>query len=307
MLLSGLQIPPLSPWAFVRQRFLALQRNLALTPDQYDDGVTKHKGIVACLNRAYRNIDDDTNHRLLIGSWGKETRVRPPRDIDVLFILPNEVFWRFQERTGNRQSALLQEVKYWLQQTYPQTDLRGDGQVVSVPFNSYRLEVVPAFNREGGGFFICDTNNGGSYKHVDPNAELAVLSAHDTLKNGNVRKLTRILKQWQRNCNVPIKSFHLEALVIEMLQKFDYGGASEFWFDWLVRDFFAHAIGRANGTFFMPTTYETISLGNDWLSRAESAYSRALYACEYEKNNDDRQAGEEWQKIFGTEIPVTIG
>lgn len=298
--------PTASPlmWIYVRRRFQTLLANLKLTPDQIEDGETKHKGVVASLNRAYWNNSDEFANRLIIGSWGKDTRVRPPRDIDVLFILPVEVYHRFQDRTGNRQSQLLQEVREVLAATYPATNIRGDGQVVVVPFNTYKIEVAPAFHRQGGGFLICDTNDGGCYKHADPLAEVAALDVADRVYNGNVRKLTRILKQWQRHCDVPIKSFHLEALVMEMLATKTYGGADEFWFDWLVRDFFAHMISRATGWFTLPVTGEIIMLGDEWLNRAKTAYARALKACDYERDNYGVLAGEEWQKIFGTEIPL---
>ena len=84
-------------------------------------------------------------------------------------------------------------------------------------FDTFKVEVAPAFLRQGGGYLICDTNDGGRYKHVDPVAEIAALDAADGTFNENVRKLTRMLKQWQRYCNVPIKSFHLEAMIQEML------------------------------------------------------------------------------------------
>ena len=300
-------VPSASPmWIYVRRRFQVFLENLKITADQAEDGETKHMGVVACLNRAYWNHSGETANRVLIGSWGKQTRVRPPRDIDILFILPVEDYWRFQQRTGNRQSQLLQEMRDVLGQTYSATNIRGDGQVNVIPFNTYKIEVAAAFPREGGGFLICDTNDGGRYKHVDPIAEIAALDAADRRFNGNVRKLTRILKQWQRYCNVPIKSFQLEALVVEMLAQKTYGAYDEFWFDWLIRDFFAHMISRANGWFIMPVTGEVILLGDEWLSRAQSAYARALKACDYERDNCGTLAGEEWQKIFGTEIPQIV-
>lgn len=160
---------------------------------------------------------------------------------------------------------------------------------------------------QGGGYFICDTNDGGRYKWVDPAAELAALDRYDRAFNGNVRKLVRLLKQWQRHCGVPIKSFHLEALAMERLPQLSYGGANEFWFDWLVRDILGHMTQRGNGTFAMPVTGEVIQLGDAWLSRAQSAYGRACKACEHEYFNRDTAAGDEWQKIFGTMIQQTVG
>jgi Second Messenger Oligonucleotide or Dinucleotide Synthetase domain len=298
--------PPVPRWLFVGQRFRQLLANLNLTVGQAGDGVAKHTGVVATLNRAYRNVSEGSTQRVLIGSWAKETRVRPPRDIDLLFILPIEVYDRFAQRQGNAQSQLLQEVRDVLRSTYRYTDIRGDRQVVVVPFDTYQVEVVPAFYRQGGGYLVCDTNGAGRYKHVDPDAELADLTAADSLYNGNVRKLTRVLKQWQRHCNVPIKSFHLEAAIKGLLPKVMYGGNDEFWFDWLVRDAFAHLTNCGNGSFVMPATGETIAVGDQWLSRAQSAHERAVKACAHEYNNEQYLAGAEWQKIFGTMIPAIV-
>lgn len=294
------------PWYYVTRRFTGLLENLKLTADQVKDGETKHRGVIACLNRHYWNSESETDNALLIGSWGKKTRVRPPRDIDILFPLPTSAYYRFQQRTGNRQSQLLQEVKGVLEANYPATRMRGDGQVVVIPFNTYAIEVAPAFALNGGGYYVCDANDGGRYKDVYPHAEFAALDSADTAMSGNVRKLTRIMKQWQRHCDVPIKSFQIEAIVKEALPKYDYGGKSEFWFDWLVRDVLAHLISRANGTFYMPGSTEVIALGDAWLSKAETAYGRALEACDNERSNYEVLAGEEWQKIFGTMIPLTV-
>jgi len=298
---------PAYRWAYVRQRFEGFLKNLQITTDQADDGETKHKGVVAALNRTYWGHGNETLNRLLIGSWGKLTRVRPPRDVDLLFMPPVDVYHQFNQRTGNKQSQLLQHVAAALRATYPQTTIRGDGQVVVIGFNTYRIEVAPAFRAEGGGFLICDTNDGGRWKHVDAEGEIAALDAADRQFNGNVRKLARILKQWQRYCDVPIKSFQIEALVKELLPTKTYGGNHEFWFDWLVRDAFAHMIARANGGFWMPgCAAEWITLGDAWLSKAQTAYDRALKACEYEYDNYEALAGGEWQKIFGTMIPLTV-
>jgi hypothetical protein len=304
-LLGGLSAPPtISQWAYVRQRFQRLLSNLNLTEDQIADGQTKIKGVASTLSRTYWKTSDGLTNTVLIGSWAKQTQVRPPRDIDCHFVLPIDVYYRFEQRQGNKQSQLLQEVRAVLAATYPLTDISGDRHVVVIPFSTYQVEVAPAFHRQGGGYLICDTTGTGRYKHVDPAAEVAALSSEDSRYNGNVRKLTRLLKQWQRACSVPIKSFHIEAAVKGSLAKVSYAGCEEFWFDWLVRDTFAHLINCKNGTFSMSGTSECIGVGEAWVSRAESAYARAVKACEFERANEDYLAGAEWQKIFGTEIPI---
>jgi len=296
-------VTTLTQWLFVRQRFRCFLDNISLTTAQITDGWTKIRGVVFCLNRNYWNISSETQNYVLVGSWGKQTTVRPPRDIDLMFFLPPSVYYRYAARSGNRQSQLLQEVKSVLLPTFSRTDLKGDGQVIVAPFDTFKVEVVPAFVLESGQALICDANEGGKYKTVDPVAEFNTLDWNDRCSSSNVRDLVRMLKQWQRTKNVPIKSFVIERLAIEFVYQWPHKGYDEFWYDWMVRDFFLYALGRAGSWALMPGTGELVSLGNAWLSSAENAYRRACEACYLERINLNQMAGDKWQEIFGFEIP----
>ena len=283
-------------WIAVRQRFTQLHSNLTLTPMQQLDGHTKSAGVVNCLNRYYYGTPSDVDNSFWIGSWAKATAVRPPRDVDLYFLLPQEVYHRFQGHIWNRQSALLQEVKGVLTATYPNTDMRGDGQVVIVRFGSYNVEVVPAFQLSNG-YWICDTHNGGSYKTTQPWAEVDHIDTVNRVVNGNLSPLIRMLKVWQEQCSVPIKSFQLELVSADFILQSPWRYYDFFWFDWIVRDFFAYLYNRAYTYVTVPGTYQLIPLGADWQSRAQSAYNRAVKACYYEQHNLVRAAGDEWQGI----------
>jgi Second Messenger Oligonucleotide or Dinucleotide Synthetase domain len=306
-LLTGLNVPYLGPykWIAVRQRFEQFDGNLALTPSQLMDGITKRSSVVACMNRRYYGSTSGTDNSFYIGSWAKGTAIRPPRDVDIYFVLPPAVHARFQGYVWNRQSALLQEVKNVLASTYSNTDMSGDGQVVLVRFESYCVEVLPVFQLTTGRYWICDTHDEGSYKITDPWAEAGYIESVDKANNGNLRQLIRMLKAWQSWCAVPIKSFQIELLEADFLAKSPWRLKSFFWFDWIMRDFFLYLYHRANSYVVVPGTFETVYLGNDWQSRAESAYWRAVKACEYEEGNLVEAAGEEWQKVFGPQIPRT--
>src|ERR1700732_401414 len=102
----------------VSQRFDAFLSAIALTAEQAQDGITKHSGIRDCLNKHYYGVASGSANSMVVGSWGKSTRVRPTRDIDVLFVLPYSVYERYQGKSGNKQSQLLQEVKAVLSKTY---------------------------------------------------------------------------------------------------------------------------------------------------------------------------------------------
>lgn len=301
--LSGLHTPVPPKWIAVRQRFDLFHRNLSLTTLQQQDAHTKRASVIGCLNRRYYGTSSTTDNSFMIGSWGKGTAIRPPRDIDLYFLLPVNVYHRFQVYRAYRQTALLQEVKDVLASTNPDTDMRGDGQVVVVQFESYRVEVAPAFLLTNGRYWICDTHDGGYYRETDPWAEVRHIETADQACNRNLRPLIRMLKAWQRHCTVPIKSFQLELLATDFLARSPWRYRDFFWFDWITRDFFADLYHHANKLVFVPGTLEPIFLGDEWQSRAESAYCRAEKACRYEEYNLVAAAGEEWQKIFGTQIP----
>lgn len=78
--------PPLSTplkWISLRQRFTQFHTELQLTWPQQLDAATKGKGFTKCLNRHYYDLASETANHFLIGSWGKDTAIRPPRDVDL--------------------------------------------------------------------------------------------------------------------------------------------------------------------------------------------------------------------------------
>jgi hypothetical protein len=289
-------------WIGVRQRFSQFYANALLTDVQLEDGNTKQAGVRACLNRHYWPLANGQANSLLVGSWGKQTQVRPPYDLDVLFVLPFEVYQRFQQNVGNKQSALLQEVKQVLQATYPQTTMRGDGQVIVIAFNTITVEVAPVVLLDNGRYWICDTNNGGSYRTIDPLEELRSIENTHTATSRHLRPVIRMAKVWQEYCNVPLPSFQIELIACAFTKQCRWLACDWFYYDWIMRDFFAYLILQANGWVFMPGTGDAIALGDAWKSRAESALERAQKACNWEEYDYVATAGDEWQKIFGTTI-----
>lgn len=290
----------------VSQRFNSFLANLTLTESQKADGETKRQSVVKVLNSHYWNSNSGTANSKLVGSWAKLTRIRPPRDVDVLFALPSSVHTQYEGRSGNRQSQLLQEVRQILSRSFTSTSIRGDGPVVVVPFASYSIELIPAFQLNGGGHWVCMTNNGGHYKRTDYEAESAVISTSNTQTNGNTRHLIRMMKRWQWHCSVPLKSFFIELTARSFLATWGNAGKSSTYYDWMVRDYLRYLLTLQNGTVYAPGTGEAMNLGSAWVSRAETALARAIKACEFEFAERRYEAGDEWQKIFGMDIPKHV-
>lgn len=293
-------------WVAVRERFQRFHEELNLSTDDYHDGIGKAVRVTQALERAYNGKVTDEPPLLIVGSWGKGTQVRPSGDIDIMVEFDWSVYTRFEERAGNKQSQFLQEVKLFLLGAYPQTDIRGDGQVVVVGFNSIIVEVVPVFKLACGQFLMPDTNNGGRWKTVDPGAQISIIESVDARTNGNTRALTKMIKLWKREKKVDIKSFILELLVAEFMGAYINAGCSYLWYDYFVRDFFRFLISQAWRRFSVPGTYDLIDIGADWLPKAEAALQAAVKACDWEYYDYDVTAGQEWQTIFGNRIQTHV-
>lgn len=291
-------------------------QSMQYTAAQIDEYKTKLAGLERCLNAKYWPGKTPADITLIvIGSWLKNTPVRTCSDIDVVFLLPHSVRDRYATRTGNIQSALLQEIKQALLPSYPTTDLKGDGPTVVVDFSTIKVEIAPAFLDTTGSriisdwnfkTWVCHTRDDGRYGLTAPIAEAKYMTHVNQANKGNLVALVRMLKLWKKQCNVSIKTIALQMMAERFVGIWFHRDAQYFWPDWLVRDFFAYMVTQKNKLDVFPLTGETLQFGDAWLSRAETATTISAKACDYEEKNYNSLAGEQWQRLFGTMIAKEI-
>ncbi len=290
-------------WSYVIPHFSRFLKELELEPQERTDAETKAARIARCLWAKYYTSDFNPNCYVKVGSYGKGTASRPPSDLDMLFLLPPEAYWRFERTLGNKQSQLLQEVKRTMLLTFPRTDLRSDGQVVVAPFQTYNVEVIPAFLLTDETYRTAHTADNGSWRVSNPAAEYQAINYADSVSKNKARHLLKMLKAWKRECSVDIKSISLEVLVCEFVKQWQHKDRTLFYYDWLVRDFFEFMLRyKYQGWTRIPGTDEIVQLGDAWANKCQTAYNRSLRACEFERLDYARSAAEEWQKVFGTQI-----
>jgi hypothetical protein len=130
---------------------------------QVQDGGTisaRYKAITRRLNTDFWSTTSDTSHSLYVGSYGRNTAIQGFSDLDMIFQLPYSLYAKYSGCIGNGQSALLQAVKASIEKTYSTTNIRGDGQVILVPFiDRITFEVVPGFIDKDDSYTFSDANN----------------------------------------------------------------------------------------------------------------------------------------------------
>ena len=273
----------------IQQQFEQFYENIKLTSAQKEDAKKKYTGVCKKLHDYYYpDIEYTETTKLLIGSYGKRTNIRPPRDVDILFIMPDDKFDQYDDNESNGQSQLLQDIKKILSEKYSTTDkIKGWGKVILIQFSdgTHNVELLPAWERDDGKFTIPNTAEGGYWETWDPRAEIQKIEDSDKSTKGKTRFLVRIIKKWSENCSVKLKSFQIENMVLEFFGKDEHKDKN---YSNLVRDFFDNFSG---------------SVDDKSKSHFDTALNRANKACDFENEGEIDKATQEWKKIFGDDFP----
>lgn len=198
--------------------FDVLCSNLEL--DNFGEMEKSAKSIAKKLNSVYYNEDgDDTSHLYIVGSVGRQTAIKGSSDLDILFDLPVDTYKKFDAYESKGQSSLLQEVKGYLKERYPKTDISGDGQVVVIEFNHYTVELVPGFKQPDNRFKYPDTHDGGSWKYTDPLPEQEACKECNDNSNGIYFNFCHIIRKWRNEQGFKFGGLLIDTLVHDHFAK----------------------------------------------------------------------------------------
>jgi len=166
------------------------------------------------LNKHYYNLEGDaSSHLYIVGSVGRQTAIKGSSDLDIIFDLPQEVYTQYDNRAGNGQSDLLQDVKAVLQERYPKTNISGNGQVVVIAFAKYTVELVPAFKNSDDSFKYPDTHDGGTWKTTNPIPEQKECKKCNTASNGVYFDFCHIIRSWKNNIGLSMGGLLIDTLI----------------------------------------------------------------------------------------------
>lgn len=257
------------------------------------------------LNEAYWESESNEDHRYVVGSLGRTTAVKGVSDLDLLFVLPKELKQQYDNREGNIQSQLLQDIKKEIKKTYPYTIVRGDGQVVVVTFTSVNFiaEVCPAFERSDGAFDYPDSNDGGSWKRTDPLPEIeeSIKTTNDT--NNNYRYICNMIRAWKNNSGFKFGGLLIDTLVYRFLEEYDdYKEATFENYLQLFKDLFYFLKTRNKEQkywFALGSNQKVYNKKGTFVSRATKAYNKIEGLTE-----ESEDLYEILQEIFGDFFPV---
>lgn len=177
----------------------------------------RYRRITKSINRTFWNSDSETAHSFYVGSYGRGTAI-DTSDLDVLFEMPDEEYDHFTSVYSNGQSRLLQAVKNAILDTYPNTKIKGDGQVVVIRFSDgMKFEILPAFRNNtiwgwDGTYKYPDTHMGGNWMTTNPKAEQEAIKEKNNTSNGLLYETCKHIRYVRDNY---YSTYHLSGVIID--------------------------------------------------------------------------------------------
>lgn len=283
--------------------FETFNQNLRMSTETVDNIKYRYKRITKQLNKDFYNSDSDIYHSFYAGSYGRGTDIIVS-DIDMVFQLPYSEYVKYNNYSGNGQSALLQAVKKSIEKTY-KSSMKADGQVIVISFtDGIIFELVPTFLNKDGSFTFADTNNGGSWKTTNPKPEIAEMTTKNILWNRNLKRLCRMARAWKYKWDVPMGGLLIDTLAYNFMKNCSYKDKSYLYYDFISRDFFKF-LSEQNSEqnyWLSPGANQYVWRKGNFEYKAKQCYNIALEAIEKEKNYPTT-AKSKWREIYGTKFP----
>lgn len=281
----------------VTQAFNELRSRLEITDLQQSTVSTRQQNVRSAVESHLKVLDS-----FLTGSYSRHTMIAPlaEADIDILIVLDPEY------HADNGQANLLDLVKRVLKNTYPRTpDISRNGQAVTIQFDDFAVDVVPAFYRKGGGYLIPNSAR-QAWIATDPKKHVEILSEANAKHNGYLVPLIKMVKGWNKNINRHFHSFHLEISALQILDNVtisDFPSGVRYFFDKgrsYIRAKNPDPAGYGGDVGAYLNTDPKIEGA---VSRFDTAYDRAIQAEDFERRGYIRSAIDMWGKIFDQYFP----
>jgi len=280
----------------VLSAFQKLSENLEITDLQEDTVSTRQINVRKVLDEGLSVLDT-----FLTGSYRRSTMISPLKeaDVDIFAVLDS----KYYSKTG--QSDLLNKVKGALRATYNTPDISANGQAVTITFSDFKVDVVPGFYREGGGFLIPDAQL-SRWIPTDPKMHVKIWADANQAHNGDLVPLIKMLKGWNKSRGI-LRSFHLETLALSVLTNVNinsYPSGARYFFDKArpkIRTKLSDPAGYNDDVAAHINSSEAM---DKIVRRLDWAYETAVEAEQLDNVGKAQAAIEKWKEIFKDYFPA---
>lgn len=256
--------------------------------------------LTAALNKEFRDTESKEANSLQVGSFGRKTGIKGISDLDMLYIMPKSKWDTYN--TAGGQLKLLEDSRDAILKRYPKTKVRVDRLVVTVTYHNFHVEVQPVFEQDDQCYKYPDTKNGGGWKITKPREEMEAVADLDLDKNGNLRRLCKMMRAWKNKHGVGMGGLLIDTLAYNFLSgTTDYDNKSYLYYDELSRDFLKFLSELPDqDEYAAPGSRQRVRVKRRFQRKAKKAHELCLKAIEAEgqSNVHDR-----WKRVYGRDFP----
>lgn len=287
----------------ISEAFQKLKGNLEITDLQAETVSTRQQSVRKVVENGL-SVDDS----FLTGSYIRNTMIAPlsEADIDILMVLNEQYFDNYNDEKNMGQAGLLDLVKRTLRKTYTKTpDISRNGQAVTIRFDDFMVDVVPGFNRQGGGYLIPNSIS-QSWVSTDPKKHVEIFSKANAAHNQDFVPLVKMIKAWNKNIGQHFRSFHLEVLALQILDKItisDFPSGMRYFFDKGREKIKYQTPDPAGYSGDVGSYISSPAQIQEAVGKFQTAFDRALKAEDYAQHGYVSNAVDEWKKIIGDYFP----
>lgn len=281
----------------IAQGFLQFRKNLEITDLQESTVSSRQQSVRSAVDDGMMVLDS-----FLTGSYRRSTMIRPltEADVDIFVVLSSKHY----EKNG--QSNLLRELRTVLRKKYTKTpEISPNGQAVTITFTDFRVDVVPSFNRKGGGYLIPDATQ-NRWVGTDPKRHVEIWTARNKQHTGNLVPMIKMLKAWNKSRKV-FRSFHLEVLALSVFNDIiisDFSSGSRYFFDKARDKIRVKLPDPAGYSDDIASQVCTEAQFKNIESHLQRAYNAAVNAEQHLAKGYEKTAYDLWHEIFAGHFPT---
>jgi len=293
----------------VSEAFDVFRSRLQTTPTEDQTASRRQRKIREQLDASDLDIEKD----FLTGSYRRETKTKPLRDVDIMVVLGDR---RFLDK---HPSAVLNAIRAVLVPHYSENRVTLDRRAVRVDFglttvddvadgDVMSFDVVPAF-ADGDDYLIPDDVL-GTWIATNPKMHGELATAANQAYDKQWKPLVKMIKKWNFHAGDPVvPSFLLEVLALDLI---DDGWAGPYPYE--LRMFFASAAdqlsdGWTDPAHVGPNVSDTLDKDPNAMTVARQALLEAERACTralgLERSGNNGAAITQWRALFGPLFPAS--
>lgn len=285
------------------EAFSTFLDNIKVSSEQAELIRNRYNKITKKLNQTFRNTDSETANSLRVGSYGRYTGIKGISDLDMLYIMPNNLWEIYKDKPG----ILLSDVKEALREEYPKTKMRKDNLVVVVNFSDFKIEVQPVFEFFNAGEKVASykyptTKDGGAYEVTKPRHEQQAMIDFNLNHGTHHRLLCKMLRAWKDNVGLPMGGLLIDTLAYRFCTSHsEYDNVGYASFGELTMDFFEYLKDEPKQDYYLALgSKQRVKVKSAFQSKAKQAYKECVNA---QKATTEKKRHEHWKNVFGKNFP----